>query len=303
MHDLWISIVNINRCDLTLDCLHSIDGGTHAVTFGTAVVHNATTDGSQQAIADAFPQVVQVDREQIQGFAANQNLGLRQGEGRYSMILNNDTLVHDGALDRMIAYMDTHPDIGALGPKLLNADGTNQMGFARFPHPLFDAIFAGRAAMQRGGRTHDITEPGDVDWLNGACIMVRREVIDQVGLMDEAFAPVYVEETDWCKRIHDAGWRVVHYPEAVITHLRGVTIGAQPSIAMTLSLYANKIYYFRKHHGTPTAALYRVTLAAQMLAKAVLVRARRNMDAEARANEIARADAVLKLAITGKKPT
>ena len=139
--DLTISIISADNLDLLLPCLRSVFENTHHVTLEVYVVDNASTDDSAAAVEAAFPQVQVFRNEVRQGFSTNNNMVLRQGEGRYLMLLNDDTEVIDSALDHMVKFMDAHPRAGAAGSFLLNPDGSFQPAFARFPHPIVEALW------------------------------------------------------------------------------------------------------------------------------------------------------------------
>jgi hypothetical protein len=221
------------------------------------VVDNASTDGTSQMLGQDYPQV-QVIRNEIRlGFASNNNLVLARAHGRYVLLLNDDTLVLEGAIDGMVAFMDAHPEAAAAGGRLLNPDGSPQICFCVFPRPLLEALHPFTDRWRVLWPASD--EPFVVDWVSGACLLVRRAVIDQVGGLDPAFDPIYSEETDWCYRIHQHGGQIFALPAARVIHFGGQTMNRLPARRVEL-LYGKRTLYFRKHEGAAAAWVFKVTL-------------------------------------------
>jgi N-acetylglucosaminyl-diphospho-decaprenol L-rhamnosyltransferase len=236
--DCSIVIVNYRHDEVLLECLGSLSatlaGGP--LTSETVVVDNsATLDPA--ALAGRFPGVQLVRNPVNVGFARACNQGLARARGRHLLLLNPDTVVHEGAVAALCAHLDAHPRVGAAGARLLDPDGRLQYSCRRFPG--YFTIFFGRyAVMSRlfPGNTatrdylyldwdHDAVR--EVDWVSGACLMVRREVLEQVGPLDPAYF-LFVEDMDWCRRIRDAGWTVDYVPAARVTHRIGVSRGPVP---------------------------------------------------------------------------
>jgi GT2 family glycosyltransferase len=255
--DLTLSIISANNLDLLLPCLRSVFDGTQRLTVEAYVVDNASTDGTAVAVAAEFPQVRVIRNESRLGFSTNNNLVLRQGRGRYLMLLNDDTVVLDGALDHMVAFMNAHPRVGAVGSFLLNPDGSFQPAFARFPHPVVEAVWPVTDWYHRLVGNRD--QPLEVDSVCGAAMLVRREVVEQVGLLDTAFDPIYSEEVDWCYRIKQAGWRIYALPQAQVIHYGGQTMNRMMPRKYEL-LLSHKMLFFRKHAGAGAANAYRAIL-------------------------------------------
>lgn len=263
--DLSVSIINDNNREITLDCLRSLFAHATRATLEVFVVDNASMDGSAEAIRNEFPQVTLIRNETRLGFSTNNNLVLTQACGRYLMLLNDDTIVLPGALDHIVAYLDENPGVGAVGGYLLNPDMTFQGGYDYDLHPIHEALrplsdWLGRRTIR------EQSAPVEVDWVCGACMAVRREVMDQVGLLDTAFDPLYTEETDWCYRIRRAGWRIVLLPQARVVHLGGQTMNRTPLYKVEL-LRRHQALYFRKHRGRFSFWVFKVFLFMSSLAK------------------------------------
>jgi len=261
MTELSIVVVSWNVRDLLRRCLLSMSPdsppltGHHAPGIEIIVVDNGSTDGSVEMVRAEFPTVRLIANTDNRGFPAANNQGIAAARGRYVFLLNPDTEVIGDALATMVTFADAHPDVGVVGPQLLNPDGSVQSSRRRFP-TLATAFFestwlepyAPRSLLRR---YHMLDTPcdamQDVDWVTGAALMARREAIQQVGLMDEGFF-MYSEELDWCRRFREAGWRVVYLPSARIIHHVGKS-SEQVLPATHIHFQTSKVRYFRKYHG------------------------------------------------------
>ncbi len=264
--DLTVSIISADNLDLLLPCLRSVFANTHRIRLEVFLVDNASADGTAAAVETEFPQIKIIRNATRLGFSTNNNLMLRQGQGRYVMLLNDDTLVSDGALDGMVDFMDTHPDAGAVGASLLNPDGSLQQSFARFPHPLLEGLWPVTNWSYRSLR--QASRPFPVDSVCGAAMVVRRTVLDQVGLLDTAFDPIYSEEVDWCYRIKEAGWQIHALPQTHIIHYGSQTMNRAVPRKYEL-LLSHKALFFRKHGGRGAATAYLLSLTLSTKAKLV----------------------------------
>lgn len=218
-------------------CHRSLQAGHSNAAFQVILVDNASSDGSPQRLARDFSAVELIINEQNGGFARACNQGIRRARGRYVLLLNPDVIVGEGALDAMVAFMDDHPEVGILGPRLLNPDGSRQHSCRLFPTysaalfnrtSLLTRFFPrnrfSRRYLQSGRNPNQVEE---VDWVSGACMLVRREAIKDVGLLDEAFF-LHCEDVDWCKRMWAKGWKVVYFPKAEMTHRIGHSTSQAP---------------------------------------------------------------------------
>jgi len=262
--DLTISIISANNLLLLLPCLRSVFANTHDIALEVFVVDNASNDGTADAVIAEFPQVKVIRNPQQLGFSTNNNLVLRQGEGRYLMLLNDDTIVLDGAFDTLVRFADTQPRTGAFGVGLLNSDGTEQQSFAAFPQPLTEPFVS---ASHVAARRCMHSTPFLTDIVSGACLMVRRNVIESVGVLDTAFDPIYSEEFDWCYRIKQAGYEIAVVPEAKVIHYGSFTMN-QTMLRKLDLLYGHKVIFFRKHHGATAAWTYKLLLAGTSTVRA-----------------------------------
>jgi N-acetylglucosaminyl-diphospho-decaprenol L-rhamnosyltransferase len=282
MVDLSIVILSWNVRDLLRQCLESVarnrplSADHPPLATEIIVVDNASGDGSMEMVRAEFPDVRLIANQANRGYTGGNNDGIAAATGRYVMILNPDTRVLADALAALISYADVHPDVGVVGPQLLNPDGSVQSSRRRFPTlmtGLFESTWLEPLAPRDVLRRYYVLDQPDdaiqeVDWLFGACFLVRREVIRQVGALDEDFF-MYSEEMDWCRRIRQAGWKVVYLPEAQVIHYGGKS-SDQVAAQRHIYFQTSKVRYFCKHHGVLTAGVLRVALLAMYAWQLVL---------------------------------
>ncbi len=274
--DVSIIIVSWNTRALTTACLASLPAAARAFTWDTWVIDNASGDGSVDAIRAAFPGVQLIANTGNLGFAAANNQGIRRSNGRYVLLLNSDTLMTPGSLDRLVAFADATPRAGVIGGRLLNPDGTFQSGPTPFPsiwNELLSATGLGVRLTFRGYPSRadrSSRQPQRTDYVGGACLCARRDAIDDVGLLDEHYF-MYSEEPDWCWRMHRAGWETWFTPDVEVTHFGGQST-KQLRDAMYVALYRSKARFFRLHRGrvaaTVVAALFVAVSRARRLVRA-----------------------------------
>lgn len=229
---LSIIIVNYNSGEMLRDCLKSIYDSQISFEFETIVIDNASADDSLGKAKSSYPDVVYIENHENTGFARANNQGIRMAKGKYILIQNPDTLVIGNAIERLVDYVAANHGVGIAAGKLLNGDRTLQHSIRRFPSAssqLFEACFLHkllpRLSKNLGEVVLDDTEyskPLDVDWISGAIMLINREALEKVGMLDESFF-LYAEEVDWCYRMKLNGWRILYYPEAVFVHFKGKT--------------------------------------------------------------------------------
>lgn len=255
---LSIIIVNYNAKSYLENCLESIYANLSAkeTTFEVIVVDNNSTDDSIQMVREKFPNVKLIENERNEGFIKANNKGIIASKGEYVLSLNNDTVVLPGALEELTNFMDCHPDAGACGAKVLNSDGSIQHQCKRgFPtissalsyflglHKVFPkSKFFGHYLM-----TYlDPNQINEVDSLSGACLMVRREVINHVGIMDEDYI-MYGDDLDWCYRIKKAGWKIYYVPDARIIHYGGMGGSRALPYRNIWEFHRSMVIFYKKH--------------------------------------------------------
>lgn len=271
--NLSILIVNWNTRDLLSQCLASVYAHPQAGDFEVIVVDNASTDGSTDMVRERFPMVRLVENPGNPGFAGANNQAIALSRGRYLLLLNPDTVVQPGALDALVVFLDETPAAGAAGSMLLNPDGTLQPSchpaptLSRELWRLFHLDELHPMALYRMEHwAADI--PQQVDTVQGASLIVRRAVVDRIGVLDDSYF-MYSEEVDWCLRIRRAGWDIYWVPESKVFHYGGQST-RQVRTAMFLQLYRAKVQYFRKHFGAFHGLLYKGELLLASVARLLL---------------------------------
>jgi len=279
MLDLAIVIVNYNVCDLLRDCLKSVYASTGftpggPLRYDVCVVDNASPDDSAGMVAREFPQAHLIRSAENMGYAAANNLGLRYfGFGdipnstlpRYALLLNPDTVVPSDAFAQMIQLMDDQPGFGVSGPKLVRRDGSLDLACRRgFPSvevsfwrlTKLSKIFPRSRRFGRYNMTYlDPDQPAEIDSVVGAFMLVRREAIEQAGLLDEIFW-MYGEDLDWAYRIKQWGWKVYYYPRVVVTHVKRASSSQDTAGAAKAKTEFDRAMwlFYRKHYQAATPA-------------------------------------------------
>jgi GT2 family glycosyltransferase len=252
MTSLSIIIVSFNAARDLAACLASLRAAPPAVPHDVIVVDNASRDESVAA-ARAVPGVTVMPLDRNAGFAAANNIGIRASGGELILLLNSDTLVPAGAIDRLVERFEADPSIGVAGPRLVDGEGRPELSFGRMISPLNEL------RQQRLSADWIARETGReqiVDWVSGACLLVRRRDAEAAGLLDERFF-LYTEDVDFCHAIRQLGRKVLFTPVATVTHLRGRSRASQPEASRRLYRRSHVAFY-EKHHPlwAPVLKLY-----------------------------------------------
>jgi len=253
---LTICIVNYNAEGYVRTCLKSLYANQIDTTFEVVLVDNCSEDGSAEMVRTSYPRVRLICSESNIGFARANNAALRVARGQYLLWLNNDTVVLPGALDALVRFLEEHPEVGIVGPKVLNSDGSLQLQCRRGLPTLWAAlcyvsglsrVFAKNPFFTGYLLTHlDEDEAASVDAVSGACLMARREVLNQIGYPDEGYF-MFAEDLDWCWRAKQAGWQVFYFPDARIIHYGGRGGTLSRPFRATLEFYQSLWRFYRKH--------------------------------------------------------
>lgn len=272
---LSVIIVNYNTREMTLKCLESIRADIEGIESEVILVDNASSDGSVEAIREQCPWVNVIASPKNLGFGAGNNLGLKIAQGDYFLLINTDALPHPGATRTLIEYLKNHPKTAVVGPKLLNADGSTQQSCFRFPSPTrawmenlwISSVFRRISFVDDyRGWAHD--QERAVDFVIGACILVRKSVYNKIGGFDERFF-MYAEESDWMFRMHQAGWTISFTPTAVVTHLGGAS-GASEKPKINQMFFESLDNYELKHHGWIGLISLRIAMTIGCTLRAIL---------------------------------
>jgi GT2 family glycosyltransferase len=250
-----IVIVNWKTPKLLAQCLQTIKLDPQSDGFEIWVVDNASNDGSVEMLRADFPYVKVIANTVNTGFSKGCNQAIPLTTGQYVLLLNPDTEVKDRAIAKMADFLETHRDCGAVGPKVLNTDGTLQLACRRaFPDPAaafyrvtyLSRLFPNNQTLARYNYSFaNENELLEVDALSGSCMMVRREVVEKIGLLDEDIF-MFGEDIDWCWRIKQAKWKVYYYPEATVVHVHGAASRFRP-IGATIDLHKGMYVFYKKH--------------------------------------------------------
>jgi N-acetylglucosaminyl-diphospho-decaprenol L-rhamnosyltransferase len=258
--DLSIILVSWNTRDLLACCLDSDQRQAPGGAYEVWVIDNASTDGSAAMVRERFPWVRLIENRENAGFAKANNQGIRQAGGRYVVLLNSDTEVRPGALAALVDFMQAHPRAGAAGARLLNPNGSLQPSC----HPMLTPgrefwrlLFLERLWRRATYPMHrwETDSPRRVEAIKGACLVLRREALDQVGLLDEGYF-VYTEEVDLCYRLAQAGWELWWVPRAEVVHHEAQST-RQAAEAMYLQLYRSKVQFYHKFGGARRAQRFK----------------------------------------------
>jgi GT2 family glycosyltransferase len=270
---LSIVIVNWNTRQLLVNCLESIYSSPPEGVFDIWVVDNSSSDGSSAKVRQNFPEVKLIENNENVGFGRANNQAIEESRSQYLLILNPDTVVKSRAVSGLVNFLDQNPDVGIAGPKLINPDGTLQI--SAFPFPTLSKEFwrvfhldkltvRSSYPMEKWNQN----QVKEVDYLSGACMLIRRSALNQIGVFDENFF-IYSEEVDLCLRFKEAGWSLYWVPTTSVIHYGGRST-QQVSEDMFLKLYESKVMYFRKHHSSFTVQVYKLILFAGVIVKLML---------------------------------
>ena len=277
--DISICIVTYHARDFLRDCLRSIYGTVGPVSFEIIVVDNHSADGTVEMLHDEFPTVrLLVNAENI-GYTRPNNQAMRISQGRYILLLNPDTLVEQNTITELAGFLDRHPEAGIAGPKVLNRDGTLQKQCRRSEARPWDAFcyFSGLSSLFPHDKrfagylmtylSEDLTHEAQA--VSGSCMLIRREVVEQIGYQDEDFF-AYQEDTDFCRRARLAGWKIYYNPAAQIIHFAGEGgSGVQPYRSI-VEWHRSYYLYYRKHFAKDYWFIFNGIYYAGMLIKLAL---------------------------------
>ena len=250
-------------------CLKSLYESGLKNTFDVVVVDNGSTDGSQQMLAEKYPDVMIIQNTGNVGLGKASNQGIEATTGRYILLLNNDTIVNGSSFDAMVDFLDQNPKVGAVGGKLLNPDGTVQSCYNYFSTLQEEFVVATRLGELIRPGYPTITDAEDiksVDWIGSACVVVRRSTLDEVGLLNESYF-IYGDETDLQYRLKKIGWDVYYLPYATTIHYGGRSMDRWKRRKM---VYRGKMLFYQEHYGFLKTFILRVMLGILSFTKLII---------------------------------
>ncbi len=273
--DLSIAIVSYNTRALVLDCLKSVFEASGKVTVEVILVDNNSRDGTTEAVREQYPTMQLIVNQQNRGFSKAVNQALEMSGGRYLLMLNSDTRLQPRALEHMVTCLDQEPDIGAVGCTQWTEDGRMYQSCFPFPsvrdHLTYAAFFRRCAPRLQGALASklaiDCSQSQDVDWINGACLMVRRDLMKACGGLDEGYF-MYFEDIDLCRVIRQKGYRIRHVADAGVTHLIGRSgVGHREQLNLIWEL--SRIRYVEKHFPLFTRWIMKAWIATGTIARLI----------------------------------
>jgi len=264
--DISVIVVNFNTRDLLRNCLNSVYRNICDISYEIIVVDNASQDGSLRMLETEFSQVTVIRNTRNLGFAAANNQAFDVMKGRYALLLNTDTIITEKSVFELLSFMEVHQETAIACGQLLNADGSKQNSIAKFPSlltlllhtPTLEYLFP----RQYPSKRYHHNCPVEVDSGIGACLLIRKEALDKVGLFDESFF-FFFEETDLSLRMKKAGWKIFYVPSAMIYHLQGQSVGK--NLYSRILFYRSRYQYFRKWFSRPYTILIYVVLFGRLV--------------------------------------
>lgn len=269
--ELSICILSWNTEALTRDCLASVFADPRSTGWQVIVVDNDSADGSATMVAEQYPAAELIRSPQNLGFAGGNNLALTHARGRFLLLLNSDTRVPAGALGHLLDHLERHPQVGAAGPRLVDATGRLELSCGRAPGltpEIFHKLLLHRVfPFFRFGRWNH-RETRDVGWVTGACLMIRRQALDAAGCLDDGIFMCF-EDLEWCMRLRAVGWRIDYVPGSQVVHLEGQSIGQRLGDMLVVS--QQSLYYlFQKHFSRAHLHALRLLTTVEMILRTVL---------------------------------
>lgn len=274
--EVSIIVINWNTRDLLQQALETLWPAVAGLSVETIVVDNGSHDGSAELVRERWPEVHLIALPHNVGFAAGNNAGIAMARGRKIMLLNSDVIVLPSTVRGLSECLDRHHEAGCVGARHLNEDLSLQRSMDRFPTLFSDFLSYSELSRLKVFERFltryypwwgDHDQERRVGWVNGACLMVRREVLEAVGGLDESFF-IYGEELDWCYRMAEAGWETVFTPEAEVVHLGGQAMDAASSTRIVL-LYLGQLKFYAKHYAPWKVASLRMILAILALLRLI----------------------------------
>ena len=264
---LSIITVNFETPDYTLDCIRSIRNNPPSVAYEIILVDNGSRDGSLDLIREEAPEVVTIETGNNLGFSRANNLGINNARGEFVLLLNSDTKILDNSIDRMVECLRDRPEVGAVGARQLDGKGKLQLSWGSFPtfvSEIYRKLLHHRLSINdlkiRDYLEEKFSGTSEVDWVSGSCLMTRKQTLHEAGLLDQNFF-MYFEDIDLCRRIQDAGWRILFNSDVTIVHYGGIS--AKKNLLQVLVEYRHsQVYFTRKYYGVKGVLVLKTLLLA-----------------------------------------
>lgn len=313
--DVTVVVVSYNTVHLLERLFSALEGSRGGLSIQVVVVDNASRDGSAKVLRARHARAELIENTVNVGFGRANNQAFPQARGRHVLLLNTDAFVEPDTLQKTVEFMNHHPDCGILGVKLVGEDGSLQPSCRYFPTPL--NVFVAASGLQRffpglrmvDDMTWDHASVRECDWVPGCYYLVRREVMEKVGYLDPRFF-LYYEEVDYCRRVQQAGWKIMYYPYTRVVHIGGGSAESEGSLTrrgrqLSVLQMESELLYFRKHYGVwgLVQAVCLNTLGNAMAAASAMVKHRDTKRAAGALEQTGRMFQVLAATRFGARPT
>ncbi|MBU0952213.1 MAG: glycosyltransferase family 2 protein [Elusimicrobia bacterium] len=275
--DISINIVNYNNIQFLQNCIKSIYENTKKINFSILIIDNFSSDNSIELIEKTFPTIKIIRNNKNIGFAKAQNTGFDKVDSRYILILNPDTLILDNSIEKMVLFLDRNPEAGIVGPIILNPDKSNQCTGITYPNNVnllsetlfLDRFFPNNRIFGKHKKTFEpYRDTKQVDYLQGSCLMIRKKVIEEIGIFDEDFF-MYFEETDFCYRAKRKGWSITRLGDCSIIHFGGGETGYYDEFRL-LQYTRSLILFYKKHYSITAVLALKVILSLRNITRLIL---------------------------------
>jgi len=272
--DISVIIVNWNTCDMLADCIASVEQHADGLALEIIVVDNASSDGSQTMVREKYPHVILIANTDNLGFAKANNQAMAIAKGRYFLLWNSDAFAHSGTFQALLQLAEQEPKVGIIGAQLRNPDGTFQASYTSFPTLKQEFLILTALGRALYGNHYPSQGPAEeqgpqiVDYVEGACLLVRPAAYEIVGGLDDSYF-MYAEEVDWCFAMQENGWQVWYQPQAKVTHLGGASSTGRKT-NREADLYRSRIQFFDKHYGTQQANQLKLLIYSLTFVKAII---------------------------------
>ncbi len=243
---LSIIIVNYNARNYLKDCISSIKKNVNSDIFEIILVDNDSSDGSVEYIQEQFPEIDIISHKKNLGYAVGNNRGIKKSKGRYILFLNPDTIVFDEAIHFLLKELENNRNAGAVGPALFKGKNKYQISFGKKVNFIFEVFQKCFFNLYYKLKLKHFSLKKEVGWLSGACLMVRKSILDDIGYFDEQFF-LYFEDIDLCYRIREEGWKIYYFPRAKVFHEGGASTSLL-NFSFRYEYRKSQIYFYKKHN-------------------------------------------------------
>ena len=276
MKKLSIIIVNYNSGEELIVCIQSLRRYISNISYEIIVIDNNSTDNSRKLLKESTMDINKIFLENNTGYSIANNYGMEQCKGEYILLLNPDTYIKNNSIKEMIDFLDSKPAVGVLGPLLIDPDGNIQLPSSNFPDLKQQILYmlSCKFLLNRIARSSEqrvalkLKIPFEVDWVSGACFMLKRIIYETIGGLDESFF-LYAEDVDWCIRIKDSGWKIFCHPSIEVVHIGGVSSKKNIYLLLT-SRYKSNLYFAKKHFSSSQLFILRLIVVSGLFFRLIL---------------------------------